>query len=293
MTAQEDDTVESLFSKLIQHKIMAIPVLQGQVVVGIVSLLDLIAYVLKGVTTFDMIKEIDETTGWKVKLHMNKDPVSKLLGNLDLDPPSIIEEKETVFTAAKLMIANHSHRILVYSEKEAKLTNLITQSRLIQLISTIANTIPLFSKTVKDLDLVKPDLVTIKEDDMAYLAFRKMKEHKISGIGIVNSKGILTGNISISDFKMLGDHLKFFGLLGLTSKQYCESYHSSRSVSAHPHSVTGNKDLICIKPHNTLLEAVKLLQYYRIHRVWIVDEEGKPVGVVALTNVIQCFEKDE
>lgn len=41
---------------------------------------------------------------------------------------------------------------------------------------------------------------------------------------------------------------------------------------------------------NTRLESVLYkLTWFRLHRLWIVDEDNKPVGVISLTDVLKLF----
>jgi CBS domain-containing protein len=40
---------------------------------------------------------------------------------------------------------------------------------------------------------------------------------------------------------------------------------------------------------DTIEDVVKLMALNRVHRVWIVDEQGKPTGVVSMTDMFPVF----
>ena len=41
------------------------------------------------------------------------------------------------------------------------------------------------------------------------------------------------------------------------------------------------------KLHDSLKRAIRMLQVTKYHRIWIVNNERQPVGVLALTDVFQ------
>ncbi len=45
--------------------------------------------------------------------------------------------------------------------------------------------------------------------------------------------------------------------------------------------------LLCCKPESTFAEVLEMVALERVHRAYVVDEAGKPVGVVTLTDMLQ------
>ncbi len=49
------------------------------------------------------------------------------------------------------------------------------------------------------------------------------------------------------------------------------------------------KDPVCVPRNATLFETARLTIERRIHRVWVVEPNGIPIGVVSLTDILKCF----
>jgi len=52
---------------------------------------------------------------------------------------------------------------------------------------------------------------------------------------------------------------------------------------------TNQKEQVTCVPDSTLSEVMKSLVDNQVHRVWVVDQGGKPIGVVTLTDIIRLF----
>lgn len=53
-----------------------------------------------------------------------------------------------------------------------------------------------------------------------------------------------------------------------------------------------NVSLIKCRDTDSLDSIVKLVNFYRIHRVYVTNEEGKPTGVVAIKDVLTAALQD-
>jgi CBS-domain-containing membrane protein len=49
----------------------------------------------------------------------------------------------------------------------------------------------------------------------------------------------------------------------------------------------------CISPKATLIEMVAAVVDKKAHRLWVCDEANRPIGVVSLTDMIQCIMRSE
>ncbi len=47
------------------------------------------------------------------------------------------------------------------------------------------------------------------------------------------------------------------------------------------------QSLVLCRPDSSLLEVVGLLVRSKIHRVYVIDEQEKPVGIVTMTDVLR------
>ena len=105
--------------------------------------------------------------------------------------------------------------------------------------------------------------------------------YALSAVGIVNKEGKLVGNISMRDVKQFGYGNRFYSLLGesllawLTQIRRCDPRRT----------IPDDQDPIRVKATTKFAEAVSLVNHYKIHRVWIVNDKDEPIGVISLTDI--------
>jgi len=137
-------------------------------------------------------------------------------------------------------------------------------------------------------------VISISPGELAINAFKLMKDHKISSVAVVED-GVLVGNISISDIKLMEYDLKFFNFLGLQVQEYLQ-------LVNNPHTLHQDKNPIRVEVLRKMevlkgpvvrckLDAnfgfvIKTMLFYQIHRVYIVDNRNYPIGVVSLQQIL-------
>lgn len=107
--------------------------------------------------------------------------------------------------------------------------------------------------------------------------------------------------MSATDIKGLGFDLSFFELLGVTVKEYLKTGTSqvlscdllvNKTDLRSTEMKHSNVSLVKCRETDSLDSVVKLLNFYRIHRVYVTDEEDKPVGIVAIKDVLGAAIQD-
>jgi len=170
------------------------------------------------------------------------------------------------------------------------LKNLITQSRIVSLVNMMEA--PILGKSLQDLNVGTRNVVTIRNTETAYKGFQTMISKKISGLAVVNETGELLGNLSVADIKLVGWNADYWNLLGLSIKEYLQQ------LASHPKSVIRDYNFFTVdKPQNVILkvrpsdrlsDVVKMMRFFRVHRIYIVGEDKKPIGVVSMYDVIKA-----
>lgn len=102
-----------------------------------------------------------------------------------------------------------------------------------------------------------------------------MRSGGVSAVALVNAEGKLTGNFSATDLKGLYDET-MPSLLD-TAQDYLEKFSPS---SLKP---------TCIRAETTVADAVKTMVEDKVHRLWVIDADFKPVGVVSMTDLNSLF----
>ena len=139
--------------------------------------------------------------------------------------------------------------------------------------------------TAMDLGGIKP-LITVTEKEQLVSAFELLAKDQSSGaVAMVDSE---TGEIK---WYISADTLKLAG----TSGQELATCLSKPAEDLYDALVKqpGFKQPVCISPDTSMLEMVKLIVETNSHRLWVVDRAKRPIGVVSLTNMIQCIMKTD
>jgi len=163
------------------------------------------------------------------------------------------------------------HRVAMLDMRGA-LANIISQSDVVKyLYSNIQLLGEHADKPISNLKMVSAEqLISASSDQTAVSAFKLLAQNFISAVPIVDSTGVLTGTLSLSDLKLLQDDLS---PLLFSTAQYKSIKESMPSV-------------VCT-PETTLGAVIGLLASNNIHRVWVVDSENKPISAISVTNVCE------
>lgn len=199
-----------------------------------------------------------------------------------------------------------SHRFGFF-DQEGKITQIISQSDFIAFLATrISELGPLSSESILSLNLANQAVECVEPQTSAIRAMQMMKDKGVSSLGVVNHEGKLIGNFSASDFRSLQS--EHFGSLALPLAEFLALSHRTEFVwhSEHPTSDAAHKfatdpirrgrphvageevgqALILVAPSETFGSLIVKFATNRVHRVYIVDEDEKPVGIVTLTDVL-------
>ena len=112
---------------------------------------------------------------------------------------------------------------------------------------------------------------------LQYNALHLMQTKLISGVALVDDDGKLAGNFSATDLR--GLYLEKFPMLLQPVSDYLEEF-SPSSLNAY-----------CVKADATFANVVKELVESKLHRLWVIDDDYKPIGIVSLTDICAIFSK--
>jgi len=174
------------------------------------------------------------------------------------------------------------HRVAML-DLNGNLTNLISQSDVVKYLNDNIKLIgENADKTIKELNIVSEDGLVVAESSQTVIsAFKLLASNLVSAVPIVDSKGTIAGTLSVSDLKQIKDDLS---PLLLSVGQY----------KAKQETIL---DIVCTMD-TTLRSVIEMLASTGVHRVWVVDENRKPISVISITNVCEflsrfCPDEDE
>jgi len=136
------------------------------------------------------------------------------------DPYSPVEQTAPLLAAILKMARSGIHRIPVI-DSEGELVTVVTQSHVVKflfhnmyLFGGLANI------TVDDIHMFHAPVVSVTTDQKGIDAFKLMNEKRVSAVAVVDNNGVLVGNISVSDLKLIGFDGSMFSRLYYPISQF-------------------------------------------------------------------------
>lgn len=120
------------------------------------------------------------------------------------------------------------------------------------------------SKTTESI--MTPDPVTCRYDALMNDAAKKMWEHDIGALPVVDEKGRAIGIITDRDIAMA-------------------AYTQGKALHEIQVSVAMSANLWAARPQSAVDEVEELMRSHQVRRVPVVDDFGRPVGIVAINDL--------
>jgi CBS domain-containing protein len=277
--------VEDALKAISTHRITAVPVFEGGPAdcpwagrcIGWLDMRSIMLYLAWGKYKVD--PENSSGVVFDSKLNFGKTQVKELLR---LSPEN---ETSWVYPADKpvqLLVDAFSkgvHRALVsfppQDGKQSHRIEFVTQTDIVRWIYHSQSAFgSCLDRSIREMIVEGKKLATIRDHDTALDGLRKASQLDLSAVGIVDSAGKLVGNLSASDLRGL-DVTRLHEVVQ-DVRQFLQK-HSPTSLQPQTVPVSA-----------TLRSAVQKMLQNRLHRVWIVDAAGAPVGVCSMTDI--CFQ---
>jgi len=174
------------------------------------------------------------------------------------------------------------HRVPIIDENR-QLKNVLTQSHVAEFL--LSNISLLGSKRSKQInqfiEIGQEKLKLLNEHQTAITAFQQLAKFHISAMPIVDDTGKITGALSATDLKAIQTDGQFFWRLWQTCHNFLLHIKSETNQQTRP------RRLVTVQPTATVEEVLRQLVEHRIHRVFVVDQSHKPIGVCALRDILR------
>jgi len=169
------------------------------------------------------------------------------------------------------------HRVSIIDTNNNTILNYITQSDLIKFIFSKRE---LFTEkahlTLEQLNIGTLNVVSVHDYDHVVEALKVIATKNISAVAVVNEAGRLVGDIGAHDIRCVNPGTEgFVENLLLPIKQFLQNYKTAPPVT------------LGIK--STLEELLNTIESKKVHRVFIVDDNQKLLGVVCLGDIIKSL----
>ncbi|GMH23443.1 hypothetical protein Nepgr_025286 [Nepenthes gracilis] len=218
--------------------------------------------------------------------------VRDIAGSFRWAPFLALQKSNSMLTVLLLLSKYKMKSVPVVDPGEAKIDNIITQSAVIHMLAECAG-LHWFenwgNKKLSDLGLplMSPKhLIEVCEDEPVLQAFKMMRLKGIGGIPVVERQGRKAiGNVSIRDIQLLLIAPEIYkDYRSITGKDFLVT---ARRYREERHEVLpSTSGMVTCTRHVSLKEVILTLDSKKIHRIYVVDDDGGLQGVITLRDIL-------
>jgi len=252
-----DDSVATALRKLRGFKVSGAPVLEDRSAQAfrsarMVDLNDLALAIAEGNRqAFDM-------------------PVSRIAG----EGLSFVFDDALLAEGVRALVKSQTKRLLVLDQATDGPIAVLSQSSVVAWVLRHIKHLPadLLAKPVNQLKC-SSRVVAVNRDEPMADALRKFVGEGRSGVAVVDDRGRIVANLSLADLRRLTPE-NAMELLQLSVGAFLSS---TQELPKDPVTCTSN---------TTFTEVLHLLHSRHVHRVYVTDQQGLPVGVFSTTDAM-------
>ncbi len=143
-------------------------------------------------------------------------------------------------------------------------------------------------------DIMSADVITVSLDDQVDQCARLMMEHDITGLPVLDPEGRLAGMITEGDLIRRAAHFKVPGFLPiLGGLVYLDDPNEfvgelRRAMALHAGRLM-SRDVVTVKPEDTLETAATKMLRRQVKRLPVVDGDERLVGIVSRRDLIEVL----
>ncbi|XP_054805884.1 SNF1-related protein kinase regulatory subunit gamma-1 [Prosopis cineraria] len=207
--------------------------------------------------------------------------------------PFLALQRSNSFLTMLLLLSKYNMKSIPVVDPGAEtIDNVITQSGVIHMLAECVGLQWFESWGTKKLSevglpVMTPDcIIKVYEDEPVLQAFRLMRKKRIGGLPVIErGSNKAVGNISLQDVQFL-----------LTAP---EIYHDYRAITVedfltavrsylekHKEAFPMLSALVTCQKDCTVKELIQLLDHEKIHRIYVVSDDGDLEGVITLRDII-------
>jgi CBS domain-containing protein len=277
-----DCTVAEALRKMARFNISSVPVTKSRrdnSILGFVDMLDFLAFFCK--TAGIKIGEKIESEGLKGKTDSFRNATLSQLCDFGGRNPFCLVHGEESLSDVVQQYFKGIHRIAI-TDDSGDVVGVVSQWTIANYLATVPTDdkewIPSLRESVCKTDYSKNPICCDKSKSTLE-AFMLMNENKLSCIGITGENGTLCGVLSSSDLKGFQLFLDDFSDLLQPVDQFLNTIRRKQ----------GRREnfAVTVSPDTTVKEVIEKLNEEIIHRVFIVDEQYKPIGVFSLSDLMK------
>jgi CBS domain-containing protein len=265
--------------KLLKAKVLSIPLYdeKAKAYTAFFDIIDVLHFVTSergGDGSMEMLEGSEE-----FKKYTSAE-VANLSGDNHFVP---IPSSQPLVEAMEVMTHDYSrlHRLPVV-DKDGKLIGILSQSRLVRFLGQHVSKFDFGSLSIKQTHLGVQKVISVTVKDRVSKALEEIKEKKVSAVAVVDETGVLVGNFSATDLKLLGYDNEVAKIAGpdQTLGHFVNKVKKGLGDKPYP---------IAVESKATTSSVISTFTKTGVHRIYIVDGNKKPIGIISLVDVIELF----
>ncbi|CAH1789827.1 unnamed protein product [Owenia fusiformis] len=271
--------VKKAFFALVYNGVRAAPLWDSnkQDFVGMLTITDFISILQKYYKS--PLVQMDELEEHKIETwrdHVITLRLAEVLKD-DYKPLVSIDPDSSLFDAIRTLIHNRVHRLPVIDYKTGNAIYVLTHKRILRFLYLYIADLPtptFMSKTLEELDIgTYKDIATVNPDTPVIKALNIFVERKVSALPVVDSKGTVVNIYAKFDVINLAAE-KTYNNLDITIEQ------------ALQHRTDYFEGVAKCLQTDTLSAIMEKIVKAEVHRLVIVDDKDKVLGVVSLSDIL-------
>ncbi|KAI7900264.1 uncharacterized protein BX663DRAFT_518067 [Cokeromyces recurvatus] len=211
----------------------------------------------------------------------------KLASDLSQKNPFYSIMPEATLLSVVEEFAYGTHRVCVLNP-DGTIKGILSQSTVARYLFENQRHFPdiecMMNKTLRQLGLGVSDVIAVNADSPVLDALELMSKYSISSVAVLGHMGIVLGNISMTDVKHVIKSYRH-QLLWKTCFQFVSLVRTQQGIDDGQDRLP----VFDVRLDTTLGFTVAKLLATKSHRVWVIDEREKAIGVVSITDVMRTI----
>lgn len=276
---RDTDTLDVVLQELNKYNISSCPVqsVEHKIVIGYIDVNDILAFILGEYEKNGYDFLINPVTFQTTK-------ASQICDISGQDPLIIIQKDSSLRDAVQKLVTSKSHRIVLGDDKRSDLCGIITQSAIINVLSKhldILHDNP--DKVYMEFKkLGNKNVLCVEQNTRTIEAYKMMRQHGFSIIGIVDGHGNLVSCLSATHLRAI--NMKNFSELFLPVNLFL----SFREQEAKLLRNDTRPFLLCASSDATLRNIMTNLSETQYHHIFIIGAgSNEAIGIISLYDILR------
>ncbi|AMD19826.1 HCL325Cp [Eremothecium sinecaudum] len=271
-------SVEEAFNKLVEHNLTSVPVerFPGDMECVTFDYNDLNSYLLLVLGKIS----VDDVEVTKKCQSGQPVPVGRIVMLTPKNPFHKVPENENLSTVMGIL-GSGVHRVAITDPQGTTVRGILSQRRLVRYLwdnaRLFSNLDTLLNSSLQCLGIGVLDrhmpptsrqsrVISVLDHEPLVMALYKMHKERISSIAVINSQGMLLGNISVADVRHV-THTSQYPLLHNTCRHFISVILNNRGLEMGKDSFP----IFHVYPTSSLARTIAKLVATKAHRLWIVQ----------------------